>query len=189
MIFHDIGLVDAWVIEPERFADDRGFFARIGDREVFARHGMVPDAVQTNLSYSIRAATVRGMHWTVPPARESKTIRVIRGAVLDVIVDLRPWSPTYLQHAAVELSAENRRAIYVPPYFAHGHQTLTDDSEMLYVMGDTYSPEQERGAPFDDPAFGIDWPRPPSILSDKDRAWPAFDPDRHAAEMAAAAPA
>ena len=188
MILRPLGLADAWVVEPERLGDERGFFARIGDRQIFADHGMVADAAQLNISYSAEAGTLRGMHWTVPPLQESKTIRAVRGRVLDVLVDLRPWSPTYLRHETVELSAENRLAVYLPPYFAHGHLTLTDDSELLYVMGDSYSPPHERGAPFDDPVFGIDWPHPPSTVSDKDRSWPAFDLERHAAEMAPAAP-
>ena len=183
MIFHDTGVCNAWIVEPERFDDDRGFFARISDREEFAAHGMAPEVVQANLSYSSQAGTVRGMHWTIPPAAESKYIRVVRGSVLDVIIDLRPWSSTYLERVEVELSADNRLAIYVPPGFAHGHQTLTDDSEMLYFMGAPYTPGLERGAPHDDATLGHPWPLPVAVMSDKDRSWPTFDRSRHESEM------
>lgn len=188
MIFHETGVNDAWIVEPERFEDDRGFFARVFCREEFAERGMVPDVAQSNLSYSAKAGTVRGMHWTVPPSVESKLIRVIRGRVFDVIVDLRPWSSTYLSKVEIELTADNRSAIYVPPGFAHGHQTLTDDSEMMYFMGQRYTPGLERGAPQDDPVIGHRWPLPITVMSDKDRAWPAFDEERHAVEMAPAHP-
>ena len=183
MIFHDTGVADAWIVEPEKFGDDRGFFARVCDVDEFAERGMTTEVVQASLSFSNRAGTVRGMHWTVPPATESKYIRAVRGAVLDVIVDLRPWSTTYLRRVEVELTSENRLAIYVPPWFAHGHQTLEDDSELLYMMGDRYSPELERGAPHDDPVVGHGWPLPVSIVSARDRSWPTFDDDTNRAEM------
>lgn len=183
MIFHTTDVADAWVVEPQRFDDERGFFARVFCRDEFGDHAMNPDTAQANLSYSHRAGTVRGMHWSIPPASESKYIRVVRGSVLDVIVDLRPWSSTYLQRVEVELTSDNRLAIYVPPGCAHGHQTLTDESEMLYFMGAPYTPELERGAPFDDPTIGHRWPLPIAVVSDKDRCWPAFDRARHEAEM------
>lgn len=128
--------------------------------------------VQCNLSFNHRAGTLRGMHYQAPPATETKLVRCVRGAIFDVIVDLRPNSPTFLQHVGVELTAENRRALYVPELFAHGYQTLTDDTEVLYMVGEFYTPGAERGLRYDDPALGIAWPLPVSAISEKDLAWP-----------------
>jgi dTDP-4-dehydrorhamnose 3,5-epimerase len=133
---------------------------------------------QANVSFNHRAGTVRGMHWQQPPHAEPKLVRCTRGAVLDVVVDMREHSPTRLQHVAVQLSEHNRRALYVPPYFAHGYQTLVDGSEVVYQVGGEYVPGAERGLRHDDPALGIDWPLPVSVISAKDRAWPLLDEAR-----------
>lgn len=129
------------------------------------------DVVQANLSYNHRAGTLRGMHYQLPPAAETKLVRCTQGAILDVIVDLREGSPTYLQHIAVELTAENRRALYVPEMFAHGYQALTDGAEVVYQVGEAYTPGYERGLRHDDPQLGIQWPMPVTVISAKDQAW------------------
>jgi dTDP-4-dehydrorhamnose 3,5-epimerase len=176
--FLETGLEGAWIVELEPHTDERGFFARAFCRSEFEAHGIPPDVVQANVSYNHRAGTLRGMHYQVPPATETKFIRCINGAIHDVIVDLRPDSPTYLQHVGVELSATNRRALYVPRLFAHGLLTLTDDAEVLYLVGEYYTPGYERGIRHDDPALGIEWPRPVEVLSAKDASWPDLDPAR-----------
>ncbi len=175
MIFKETPLKGAFVVELEPFHDERGFFARAFCRREFEAHGLKPEVAQSNLSFSRKRGTLRGMHYQVPPASETKFIRCTRGAIYDVIIDLRPDSPTYLQHYGVELSAENRRAIYVPELFAHGCQTLTDDTEIVYLVSEFYTPGCERGLRFDDPAFKIDWPLPVEVISEKDRSWPLFE--------------
>jgi dTDP-4-dehydrorhamnose 3,5-epimerase len=176
MIFTATSVVDAWVIDLEPHADARGFFARAFDAEEFERHGCKPVIVQANISYNSTKGTLRGMHMQVDPPEESKLVRCTRGAVYDVIVDMRPESPSYLQHAAVELTADNRRALYVPPMCAHGFQTLVDDAEVTYHVGDVYRPSHERGLLHDDPALGIDWPLPVTVISEKDAAWARLEP-------------
>lgn len=175
MIFTETRLPGAFILDIERRGDERGFFARTFCQHEFARHGLQYDVAQCNLSYNHRGGTVRGLHFQFPPAAETKLVRCTRGAILDVIVDLRPESPTYLQHVAVELSADNRRALFVPERFAHGYQTLEDDTETVYQVGEFYTPEAEGGLRHDDPRLGIAWPRPPQDLSDKDRAWPLLE--------------
>lgn len=175
MIFHETALGGAFVVEVERRGDERGFFARTFDVQEFAAHGLKPGVAQCNLSFNHRAGTLRGMHYQVPPAAETKLVRCTRGAVLDVIVDLRPGSPTYLQHVAVELSEDNRRALYVPELFAHGYQTLTDGAEVSYHVGEFYTPGFERGLRPDDPRLGIRWPLPVTVISEKDAAWPLLE--------------
>ncbi len=160
------------VIDLERKEDDRGFFARTFDREQFADAGLEPLVEQCNLSFNHRAGTLRGMHYQVAPATEAKLVRCTAGAIVDIIVDVRPDSPTYLQHFAVELTADNRRALYVPPMFAHGYQALTDGAEVGYQVSEAYTPGTERGLRHDDPALGLSWPLPVSIISPKDAAWP-----------------
>ena len=172
MIFTPAPLAGAFVIDLERRSDDRGYFARTFCAREFAAHGLDPRVVQANLSGNHRAGTLRGMHLQVPPAGEPKLVRCIRGAIRDVIVDLRTESPTYLHHFAVELTAESHRALYVPQRFAHGYQALTDGAEVLYLVGEYYTPEAERGLRWNDPALGIEWPLPVSELSPKDAAWP-----------------
>jgi dTDP-4-dehydrorhamnose 3,5-epimerase len=130
------------------------------------------------MSGTLKKGTVRGMHYQLPPASEPKFIRCVRGAIYDVIVDMRPDSSTFLQHFGVELTADNHKAIYVPDMFAHGHQALTDDVEIFYLVGEFYTPGCERGVRFDDPAIGIDWPIPVTVISDKDTAWPLLDISR-----------
>ena len=160
------------VIDLERKEDDRGFFARTFDRMAFADAGLEPLVEQCNLSFNHKAGTLRGMHYQVAPATEAKLVRCTAGAILDVIVDVRPDSPTYLQHYAIELSADNRRALYVPPMFAHGYQALTDGAEVAYQVSEAYTPGTERGLRHDDPALGLSWPLPVSVISPKDAAWP-----------------
>jgi dTDP-4-dehydrorhamnose 3,5-epimerase len=172
--FHPLELDGAFLVEPEAHRDDRGFFARYWCEDEFAAHGLEDRMVQGNISGTVEAGTIRGLHWQLPPAGEAKYIRVLRGAIWDVIIDLRPWSATYLQHTGVELSAENRLGIYVPPMFAHGHQSLRDDVEIAYLVSERYTPGVERGVRYDDPRFAIEWPLPPRRVSDKDRSWPPF---------------
>jgi dTDP-4-dehydrorhamnose 3,5-epimerase len=172
MIFHETTLSGAFVVELDKKEDNRGFFARGFCAKEFAEHGLKPQFVQTNISYSHTKGTIRGMHYQVAPANETKFIRCIRGAIWDVIIDMRPESPTYLQHLGVELSAENRNAIYVPDMFAHGNQALTDGAELLYLVGDYYTPGFERGIRYNDPAIAIEWPMPVTIVSEKDANWP-----------------
>lgn len=160
------------VVELELRGDDRGLFARTFCREEFLAAGLEPAVEQCNLSFNHKAGTVRGMHLQVAPAPEAKLVRCTRGAVLDVIVDLREGSPTRLQHVAAELTADNRRALYVPPFFAHGYQTLEDDTEVVYQVSAPYTASAERGLRHDDPVLGIRWPLPVSMISDKDRSWP-----------------
>jgi dTDP-4-dehydrorhamnose 3,5-epimerase len=188
MIFTDAGLDGAYLIEPEPHADDRGFFARSFCQHEFADHGLASTMVQGNISYTARAGTIRGMHYQIPPAGEAKYIRVMSGSIHDVIIDLRPWSPTYLRHIGVELSAANRLGIYVPPLFAHGHQALTDDVEITYLVSEFYTPGVERGIRYDDEAFAIDWPLPVTVVSDKDATWPDFDRAKAAQELEPAHP-
>jgi dTDP-4-dehydrorhamnose 3,5-epimerase len=172
VIFHTTKLEGAFIVELDRKEDQRGFFARAFCQKEFAEHGLRTEIAQASLSYTQHKGTVRGMHYQAPPVTETKFIRAVRGAVWDVIVDLRPQSPTYLQHIAVELSAENRRAIYVPPLFAHGNQALTDGAELLYMISEFYTPGCERGMRHDDPVLKIAWPLPVRMVSEKDARWP-----------------
>lgn len=176
MIFIETALKGAFIIELERHTDERGFFARSFCAHEFEAHGLNPTVAQCNLSYNHTKGTLRGMHFQVPPASETKLVRCTRGAIYDVIIDLRPDSPTYLEHLAVELSAQTGRALYIPEMFAHGFQTLEDDTEVAYQMGEFYTPGYARGLRYDDPAFNIQWPLPVSIISEKDLAWPLFEP-------------
>jgi dTDP-4-dehydrorhamnose 3,5-epimerase len=176
MIFHASPLQGAFVIEPERRGDDRGFFARIFCEQEFAAHGLETRSAQVNNSLTAKRGTLRGFHYQLPPAAEVKLVRCVRGAIHDVIVDLRPDSPSFGRSFGAELSAENRRMMVVPRGFAHAFLTLTDDAEAIYLVSDAYAPEQERGLRFDDPWIGAEWPLAPTELSEKDAAWPAFDP-------------
>jgi len=172
MKFTETPLKGAWVIDLEPRGDERGYFARAFCRKEFEAHGIDPAVVQSNVSFSKHAGTLRGMHFQKAPAEETKLVRCLTGALLDVIIDNRPDSPTFRQHFAVELTPENKRMLFVPRGFAHGFQTLKDDTEMLYMVSEYYTPEAEAGLRHDDPAFGIDWPLPVSVISDKDAAWP-----------------
>lgn len=159
------------IIELKLLEDDRGFFARTFCRQEFIDAGLEPLVEQCNMSFNYKAGTLRGMHMQIDPAPEAKLVRCTRGAIIDQIVDMRPDSPTRLQHVSVELTADNRKALYVPPYFAHGYQTLTDDAEVTYQVSHAYTPGTERGLRFDDPALGLSWPVPVTVISDKDRSW------------------
>lgn len=176
MIFTPTPLRDAWVIELQSFSDNRGSFARTFCAREFEEKGLKPTVVQANLSYNHKKGTLRGMHYQLPPAMETKLVRCTRGAIYDVIIDLRPDSPSYLQHFGVELSAENRKAYYVPEMFAHAYLTLTDGAEVVYQVGEFYTPGFERGVRYDDPRFNIQWPVPIEVISDKDASWPRFNP-------------
>jgi dTDP-4-dehydrorhamnose 3,5-epimerase len=177
MRFIETPLPGVWVIESEEIGDERGWFARTFDAGEFRERGLNPDVVQCNASFNHRAGTLRGMHYQADPYGESKLVRCVRGAIFDVAVDLRPDSPTYLHWHAVELSAENRLAFYIPAGLAHGFQTLTDEAEVLYQMGNSYVPEAAGGVRWDDRAFAIEWPEPNGerIISQKDRAYPDFE--------------
>jgi dTDP-4-dehydrorhamnose 3,5-epimerase len=176
MRFSQTPLADTWVVELDPIADERGWFARTFDAEEFAAHGLNPSMVQCNVSFNARRDTLRGMHYQAEPHGESKLVRCVRGAIFDVAVDLREDSATLHGWHGVELSAENRRAFYIPAGLAHGFQTLTDDTEVLYQMGHHYVPEAARGVRFDDPAFGIEWPEPAGerIVSERDASYPDF---------------
>lgn len=172
MHFQKTSIPGAFLIDIAPKTDDRGFFARVFCTREFARHGIKGDISQSNLCFNHKKGTVRGMHFQASPALESKLIRCVRGAIHDVIVDMRPGSDSYLESISVELTAENRRALFVPELCAHGYQTLTDDAEILYQSGGFYSPECERGVRYDDPALKLTWPLEVAAISDKDRDWP-----------------
>jgi len=174
MIFSETKLKGAFIIDLELRADDRGAFARSFCMKEFEQHGLKPNVAQCNLSYNYKAGTLRGMHYQVPPAAETKLVRCTKGAIYDVIIDLRPESPTYMQHVGVELTEDNHRALYVPELFAHGYLALTDGAEVFYQVGEFYTPGHERGLRYDDPAFGIEWPMPITVISEKDSAWTPF---------------
>jgi dTDP-4-dehydrorhamnose 3,5-epimerase len=171
MRFTETKLKGAFIIDLDIKEDNRGFFARTFCAKEFEQHGLKPVVAQCNLSFNHKAGTLRGMHFQTPPACETKLVRCTRGVIYDVIIDLRPDSPTYLQHIGVELSADNRRALYVPELFAHGYQTLTDDAEVVYQVTEFYTPGCEGGIRYSDPAVGIEWPLPVSVISDKDASW------------------
>ncbi len=173
MRFVPTKLAGAFVIEPEPRADERGLFARTWCRDEFAAHGLTTSWVQCNVSFNHRTGTLRGMHYQADPHPEVKLVRCTRGAAYDVIADLRPGSPTYRQWVAVELTADNRRAVYVPGGFAHGFQTLADETELFYQMSEFYHPESARGVRWDDPALGIEWPPCAGrVISERDRSFP-----------------
>jgi len=175
VIFTETALSGAFVIEPERRSDSRGFFARVFCQHEFAEHGLKPVIAQANIAFSEIAGTVRGMHFQYPPAAEAKLVRCTRGAIVDVIVDLRPESQTFLRNVSVELNEDNYRALYVPERFAHGYQVLADNTEVSYVVGEFYAPDCEGGLAHDDPSLGLEWPLPVTRISDKDREWEPFD--------------
>jgi dTDP-4-dehydrorhamnose 3,5-epimerase len=172
MIFTETKLKGAFIIDIEPRNDERGFFTRAFCQHEFAAHGLKPVIAQANIGFNRRRGTIRGMHFQFPPAAETKLVRASRGAVLDIIVDLRPESPTYLQHVEVELSADNHRGIYIPERFAHGYQALEDNTETTYQVGEFYTPGAEGGLRFDDPRLGLRWPLPVAVISPKDLAWP-----------------
>lgn len=176
MIFTDTSLSGALVIEPERLEDPRGFFARTWCQKEAEARGLNPRIVQCSVSFNKSTGTLRGLHYQIAPCQESKLVRCTMGAVYDAIIDLRPASPTFTRHIGIVLSAENRRMLYVPEGFAHGFQTLEDDSEVFYQISEFYSRAHSRGVRWDDPAFGIVWPLAPTVMSDADRRHPDFRP-------------
>ena len=171
MIFTETRLKGAFIIDLDRKTDERGFFARAFCQNEFREHGLKPIIAQANLASNAKKGTVRGMHFQYPPAAESKLVRCTRGAILDIIVDLRPESPTYLEHVAVELNEDNMTALYVPERFAHGYQTLRDNTDTSYQVGEFYTPNAEGGLRYADTRLGLRWPLPVSVISTKDQAF------------------
>ena len=171
MIFTETKLPGAFILDPERREDNRGHFARTFCQREFEAHGLKPVIAQANAAFNRYKGTLRGMHFQFPPKAETKLVRATRGGIVDIIVDLRPESPTFLEHVAVELTAENGRSLYVPERFAHGYQVLEDGTETTYQVGEFYAPEMEGGlSPFD-PDLGLSWPMETSEISEKDAAW------------------
>jgi dTDP-4-dehydrorhamnose 3,5-epimerase len=176
VIFRPTDLPGAWIVDLERVEDHRGFFARSWCRDEFARHGLDTDLRQCSLSFNRKRGTLRGMHYQVAPFAEAKLVRCTRGAVYDVVVDLRPASSSFKRWIAVELAEDTHRMILVPPECAHGFQALQDNTEVFYQMSQVYSPRFSRGVRWDDPAFGIAWPiRDDLVISERDRTYPDFE--------------
>jgi dTDP-4-dehydrorhamnose 3,5-epimerase len=174
MKFTPAGLQGAMVVDLDFYRDARGGFARSFCARIFEENGLSPTIAQCNVSINHGKGTLRGMHFQVEPATESKLVRCVRGSIQDVIIDLRADSPTYMRHFSVILSQDNRRALYVPGMFAHGYLTLTDDTEIHYNIGEFYTPGLERGVRYDDPAFGIEWLTSIRCISEKDLGWPDY---------------
>jgi dTDP-4-dehydrorhamnose 3,5-epimerase len=183
MKFRDVGLAGAWLLQVERIEDARGFFARTWCEDEFARANAgslgaeVPRFVQNSISFNLRKGTLRGMHYQAAPSREGKLVRCTAGAIFDAIIDLRPESPTFLAFASVELTQHNRDALYIPPGFAHGFQTLRDDTEVFYQMTDVFRPDLARGLRWNDPMFAISWPEDDRLIHPRDAQYPDFDPE------------
>lgn len=175
MRFIPAPLAGAFIIEPELLGDDRGFFARSFCQDEFRAHGLVPAVVQCNISFNRLRGTLRGLHYQSKPHEEAKLVRCTQGAVWDVIVDLREGAGTRFRWFSTELTAENRRALYIPPGFAHGFQALADNSEVFYQMSEFYHPESARGVRWDDPVIGISWPIGDPVLSVRDRSYPLLE--------------
>ncbi len=171
MRFIETTLADAWLLEPEPIRDERGYFARTFCVREFAERGLQTEFVQHSRSFSAKKGTLRGMHYQTPPHTEVKVVSCVSGGIYDVIVDLRPGSPTYRKWQAFELSAENGRQLYVPAGFAHGFQTLTDDALLNYLISAFYEPSASTGVSYDDPSLGITWPLPVSVISERDKSW------------------
>lgn len=174
MLFTPTGVDDCWIVDVEPVEDARGGFARTFCVAEFAAHGLPTTVMQGNLSWNVAAGTLRGLHRQVEPGAEGKLVRCVRGVILDCCLDVREDSPTFGRHVLVELSAENRRALWIPPYCAHGLLSRTDDTEVLYQTSGMYAPAHERGIRYDDPVFAIPWPAEVRVISEKDRAWPAW---------------
>ncbi len=175
MIFTETKLKGAFIIDLERREDARGFFARAFCQNEFKAHGLKPIIAQANIASTLKKGTVRGMHFQFPPAAETKLVRCTRGGILDIIVDLRPESATFLESVAVELNEENQRALYIPERFAHGYQTLRDNTDTTYQAGEFYTPEAEGGLMYNDPRLGLDWPMPATVVSEKDQEFPLLE--------------
>ena len=179
MILAETTLPGVYTIDVELKADERGFFARVWDADALAAEGLDTRVSQSSIAYNHRAGTLRGLHFQLPPHAETKLVRCTRGAIYDVVVDVRPDSATYLRWLGVELTGENRRTLYVPEGFAHGYQTLVDSTEVWYQMSVSYAPESARGLRWNDPRLAIEWPDPPAggrVVSAKDEAWPDVAP-------------
>jgi dTDP-4-dehydrorhamnose 3,5-epimerase len=174
MIFTQTAIAGAYIIDPERLEDERGFFARVWCRRELEAQGLNSNLVQCSISFNRRQGTLRGMHYQAPPHAEVRLVRCTSGAIVDVIVDLRPDSRTFRQWVSVELSADNRRMLYVPEGLAHGFLTLRDNTEVFYQMSEYYAAEYARGARWNDPAFGIRWPAEVAFMSERDRNYPDF---------------
>jgi dTDP-4-dehydrorhamnose 3,5-epimerase len=174
----ELELSGAFLVDLEPIEDERGFFARSFCRQEFAARGLNPAVAQCNISFNRQRGTLRGLHYQAPPKAEAKLVRCTRGALYDVVADLRPDSPTYCRWSAVELSAENYQMLYIPEGFAHGFQTLRDDTELFYQMSEFYAPGSARGLRWDDPSFRIVWPLPITAVSERDRSYPPFDSGR-----------
>ncbi len=174
MIFRETALPGVLIVDTEPIGDDRGSFAHLWNEEEFAARGLVSRFGDLSVSSNRRQGTLRGMHYQAPPFAETKLVRCIRGAIYDVAVDLRHDSPTFRRWTAVELSADNRRALYIPAGCAHGFQTLTDEAEVLYLIDAPYSPEHGRGVRWNDPAFGIEWPDAERSMNARDAGYPDF---------------
>jgi dTDP-4-dehydrorhamnose 3,5-epimerase len=177
MIFTETDLQGAYTIEPEKLADNRGFFGRTWCQQEFRDRGLDSQLVQCSISFNHQQGTLRGMHLQLPPSAEAKLVRCTQGAIYDVIVDLRSNSETYLQWTAIELTAENRTALYIPPGLAHGFQTLANNTEIFYQMSDFYHPDLARGFRWNDPIFKIDWPEEVRVIADRDREYPDYTPE------------
>jgi dTDP-4-dehydrorhamnose 3,5-epimerase len=175
MVFTETSLKGAYIIDLERREDSRGFFGRAFCQKEFEAHGLKPAIAQANIAHNIKKGTMRGMHFQFPPAAETKLVRCTRGAILDIIVDLRPESPTYLQHVGVELNEENQRSLYVPERFAHGYQVLIDNTDTSYQVGEFYTPSAESGLLHNDPRLKLPWPLPVSVISEKDLKFTPLD--------------
>lgn len=175
MKFTPLIISGAWLIEPEKISDDRGFFARAFCEKEFVDHNIDFHFAQSNLSHCTNVGTIRGLHYQLAPHGEAKLMRCIQGEIFDVLVDLRPESPTYLQSQGVQISAQDYQMIFIPQYCAHGYQALTDDAEVLYSVSSAYAPGAEKGIRWNDPQFAINWPLSKDvILSEKDANWPDF---------------
>jgi dTDP-4-dehydrorhamnose 3,5-epimerase len=174
MIVHETRLPGVYVLEPDRKSDERGYFARIWEPALLAERGLNVKVAQVSVSFNHRKGTLRGLHYQAAPMEEAKIVRCIRGAIFDVAVDIRPGSRTCRQWVGAELTAENGRGLYIPEGFAHGFQTLVDDTEVLYFISQDYSAPHARGVRWDDPAFGIAWPDDRRTMNERDRTYPDF---------------
>lgn len=172
MILTPLAIAGVWQVDLEPIIDERGFFARSWCRDEFSRAGINADFIQASISFNARKGTLRGMHWQAAPHAEGKLVRCVRGAIYDVVVDVRPGSPSYRRWLAQELTADNRKALYIAEGLAHGFLSLVDDSEVLYQITTGHAPTHARGFRWDDPAVGIPWPAPPSCISERDRSLP-----------------
>jgi dTDP-4-dehydrorhamnose 3,5-epimerase len=175
MIFTETKLKGAFIIDIDKKEDNRGFFARTFCQNEFVEHGLKPAIAQANMAFNKKKGTLRGMHFQYPPATENKLVRCTRGSLLDIIIDLRPESETFLAHVAVELSENNHRGLYVPERFAHGYQTLEDNTVASYQVSEFYTPDTEGGLLYNDPQFGLSWPIEITMISEKDRGWKTFE--------------